>query len=98
MNRPSPLSATRRRAFGSLIRGARQHRGLTYQAAAEAVCARLSDGDGPEWKWIQALESGPARPLSNVVWLDALFEELGVSWGEVLSALGASCNHRRDGA
>lgn len=88
MMRRLPLPKARRRAFAALIKGARKAAGYTFQDAADAACVVLGDPDGPSWRYVQHLETGPPSPLANPVWLGALLESLGLGWYEVLQTLG----------
>lgn len=88
MMRRLPLPKARRRAFAALIRSARKALGYTFQDAADAACVVLGDPDGPSWRYVQHLETGPPAPLANTVWLGALLESLGLGWYEALHSLG----------
>lgn len=88
MMRPLSLPEPRRQAFAALIRGARESLGMNYRQAADAACVVLDDPDGPSWRFVQHLETGPPSPLANPVWLGALLESLGLGWYEALNALG----------
>lgn len=86
--RASPLPDDRRAAFSVILREARRGLGWSYQRTSDEICRRLDDPEGPTWWWVQDMESSPAEPLANPVWLGALLESLGLGWYEALHSLG----------
>lgn len=81
------------RLAGLMLARRRVAKGWSQERVATEATLQLAEPDVVSRWYVQRMESGPPRPLSNLPRLVALCGALGLTLADYLHALGVDCRH-----